>query len=200
MVRRTLRYGVTRARYVPVLLAPCVVLALGACASLRNGPPADTEAIAERVAFVGIAPELVRITEVDGFDLVTQAVGVYGDDGMSAVWSRVDADGVDLVTLTTSRPSDPPLGEPVAACADLSDPGAPGTACEVEHEDAVVRLTGEGVDAGTLRAAAESVRVPRVRDLDRVFADVPRDPGVPVERGDLPEGDRAPDDEPGVGG
>ena len=190
----------TPGRYVRLVLTASAVLALGACASLRSGTPAEVEVIAERVGYVGIAPELVRVTDVDGFDLVTQGVGVYGSDGMSAMWSRVDGDGPDVVTLTTSRPTDPPLGEPVPTCADLPDSAAPALACEVEHEDAVVRLTGENVEASTLRAAAEAVRVPSAGDLDRVFADVPRDPGPPVERGDLPGGDRAPDDEPGLGG
>lgn len=188
----------TRDRYVRLgLLAP-VVLGLAACASLRAGAPApaDPTAIAARVQAAGIAPDLVHVTDVEGFDLATQSVGVAGSDGMSAVWTRADGGTLATVTLTTSRAADtPPTAVP---CADLPDDAL---VCEVERGAARVRIEGVGVDAATLRAAGEAVRVPGAAELDDVFADVPAEVGPPVERGDLPEhGDGAPRNPTGAGG
>lgn len=143
---------------------------------------------------MGIAPELVRVTSVDGFDLMTQSVGVLGDDGMSAVYLR-RTDGA-TVALTTAR--DPAPG--VSPCADLPDALGPVLRCHVEHAGTVVQLDGDGVEPSTLRAAGEAARVPTPGELDLLFADVQPVQGPPVERGDLPPGDGAPDNEPGPGG
>lgn len=171
-----------------------VVLAVGACAG-----PASREAVAAQAGPAGIAPELVLVTTVDGFELMTQSVGVVGDDGMSAVYLRWD-DGATL-TLTTAR--EPAPG--VARCADVTDADLPDAAdpvlrCGVERRGAFAQLDAEGVEPATLRAAGEAVRVPTTRELGRLFADVQPVQGPPVERGDLPPGDRAPDNEPGPGG
>jgi len=202
-VRTAAGYGaaMTRAGYVRALLLAAVVLGLGACASLRGGEPATADEIAARVGYVGIAPELVYVTDVDGFDLATQSVGVSGDDGMGAVYTRVDGDGLDTVTVRTSRTSDPQPDPADVPCADLADSDGTALVCTVERGTVLVRLEGDGVEATVLRAAGEAVRVPGAGELDRVFADVPADPGPPVERGDLPEhGDGAPVDPQGPGG
>ncbi|UZN03699.1 hypothetical protein [Cellulomonas sp. S1-8] len=185
----------TRTRHV-VLVASAVLL-LGACAGLRGGaastgplePPPD---LADRLAFVGIAPDLVYVTDVEGFDLATQSVGVSGDEGMSAAY--VGAAG--MVMLTTSRDATPG----VAPCADLADAAGPSVQCTGERDGAYVLLDGDGVEPAVLRAAGEAVRVPREDELDALFADLP-EVSEPVERGDLPPGgDGAPVDPPGVGG
>lgn len=190
----------SRRRTTSATLAAGSLLVLGGCAT---GTPAgaDRAEIATWTQHVGIAPELVYVTELDGFDLATQSVGVVGDDGMSAMYVRAEGDAsgtVGTVLLTTSRHADPSS----VPCADLVDP-APGLmACAVERGEAVVQLAGEGVDAATLRAAAEAVRVPAADELGALFADLPviDEPVEPVERGDLPPGDGAPDNEPGLGG
>ena len=192
----------TRVRYVPLVLLAPVLLGLGACASLGGTPaPADADAIAARVQAVGIAPDLVYVTDLDGFDLATQSVGVMGTDGMSATYTRVDGAAMATVTLSTSRPGDPQPDPAPAPCADLPDADAPVLACQVERGEALVRLDAQGVDPATLRAAGEAVRVPGTAELDAVFADVPEELGPPVERGDLPgQGDGAPLDPTGEGG
>lgn len=175
-----------------------VLLALGECATGGPGDPAGTAAIAERSGPAGIAPELVYVTDLDGFDLATQSVGVVGDDGLGAVYTRADGDTFAQVLLTTAR--EPMPG--AVPCADLSDEAAGGAAlsCVVVRGDAHITLAGEGVDAATLRAAGEAVRVPGEDELGHLFADV-QVPDVPVERGDLPaEGDGAPDNSVGEGG
>lgn len=191
-----------RSRHATALLALGVVpavLALGACAGRAGaGEPAGQDAIATWSGPAGIAPELVYVTDVDGFELATQSVGVMGDDGMSAAYTRTDGDALAIVMLTTSRQPDPGAG----ACADLPDSSEPEPTlvCVVDRAGVHVTLAGEGVDATTLRAASEAVRVPSEGELEHLFTDV-QVAGVPVERGDLPPGwDGAPIDEVGPGG
>jgi hypothetical protein len=191
---------VTITRRAAKVLVP-VALVLGACAG-RSGtgaPPSatpDATAIASRMAWVGIAPELVYVTDLEGFDLATQSVGVVGDDGMSAVYVRHGGDTVGTVMLTTSRNPEPSA----VACADLPDSVEPVLRCAVERGVAHVVLEGEGVGPTILRAAGEAVREPRPDELPGLFVDLPT-PAPPVERGDLPPGgDGAPMDQPGPGG
>nr|WP_297423598.1 hypothetical protein [uncultured Actinotalea sp.] len=183
------------------IVAALAGVTLGACTA-----PASRDAVAARAEPAGIAPELVLVTTVDGFDLMTQSVGVMGTDGMSAVYRR-HGDGA-TVLLTTAREATPG----VARCAAVREPAGaaetreaavvgPVLRCFVEREGgAVVQLDGDGVDAATLKAAGEAVRVPTPAELGALFAEVPPVPHSPVERGDLPPGDGAPDDEPGAGG
>lgn len=184
----------TARRAAAALLALLVLAELGACAS---GTPASPDEIARRSEPVGIAADLVYTADVDGFSLAVGSVGPYADEGMSAIWTRPADDGLQVVTLLTTRAAEPGL----APCAELADvAGATELRCTVAMaDDAHVTLAGEGVDGGTLRAVAETVRVPSPSDLGRLFADV-RMPEGPVERGDLPPGDGAPDNSVGVGG
>ncbi len=183
-------------RAVLVLLLPVVLVPVGCSAAGAAADPADLTAIAARSEPLGIAPELVHVTEVDGFELATQSVGVMGDDGMSAVYVGSGSGAAGTVMLATSRRPSPD----VVPCADLPDSSEPVLRCAVEHGDVHVLLEGTDVDAATLRAAAEAVRVPGGAELDRLFADVPT-PEPPVERGDLPpDGDGAPLDPSGAGG
>jgi len=190
---------VNRTRRAALVLVP-VVLALGACAG-RAGSGAspsvtpDPTAFATRMAWAGIAPELVYVTDLAGFELATQSVGVMGDDGMSAVYVRY-SDTVGTVMLTTSRVPD----ASVVPCADLPDAAEPVLRCAVERGVAHVVLEGDGVEPTILREAGEAVREPRPDELPGLFVDLPT-PAPPVERGDLPpEGDGAPMNEPGLGG
>jgi hypothetical protein len=183
------------------LVLVAVALTLGSCAG-RVGTGAspsatpDASTIASRMAWVGIAPELVYITDLDGFELATQSVGVVGDDGMSAAYVRYRGDTLGTVMLTTSR--NPAPG--VVPCADLPDSAEPVMRCAVERGVAHVLLEGEDVEPTILRAAGEAVREPRPDELPGLFVDLPT-PAPPVERGDLPpEGDGAPMDQPGLGG
>lgn len=197
-----------RARTTPttvvVLVAP-VLLALAACAGRAGATPtptptstepADPAVVAQRVAPVGIAPDLVYVTDLDGFDLATQSVGVVGDEGMSAAYVRVDDDGVATVMLMSARAGQV-TGVP---CADLPDTAEPPVRCVVDRGAATVLLEGDVVDAATVRAAGAAVRLPYAHELDDLFSELPT-PGPPVQRGDLPpEGDGAPMDPPALGG
>lgn len=167
-----------------------VVLALGACAG-GAGAAQPTE-IATWSLPAGIAPELVFVTDIDGFDLATQSVGITAADGMSAAYVR----GASVVMLTTWRDPDPS----VVSCAELPDSSQAALRCSVERGDAHILLEGEDVEPAVVRAAGEAVRVPRANELGHLFADV-QVPGPPVERGDLPTaGDGAPLDLPAAGG
>jgi hypothetical protein len=191
------------ARAVAVVPAVLALLAVAGCAGLTGGgraasaEPAGTAAIASWSQPAGIAPELVYVTEIDGFDLATQSVGVMGDDGMSAAYVRLAGGDGGTVMLTTARGP----ATAVAACDELPDTVEAPLRCSVERGDAYVVLEGQGVEASTLRAAADAVRVPREDELDHLFTDLPALSGTPVERGDLPPGgDGAPIDPPGAGG
>jgi hypothetical protein len=178
-----------------VLVVVPAVLALGACAGLAGGGegPADRTEIVEWSQRAGIAPELVYVTDIDGFDLATQSVGVMGDDGMSAVY----VGGAGTVMLTTARDS----AASVVSCAELPDTVEAPLRCSVERDEAYVTLEGQDVEPSTLRSAAEAIRVPTEGELGHLFADLPAMPDAPVERGDLPPvGDGAPLDPPGAGG
>ena len=170
---------------VPWVLA----LVLGGCAGAAGGvgsptatAPAQPSDIAPWTEWVGIAPDLVFVTEIEGFDLATQSVGVVGDDGMSAMYVRSGGD-VGTVLLTTGRGADPS----VTACAELPDDVEPTLRCAVERGVAYVLLEGEGVAPADLRTAGQAVRVPRADELADLFADLPV-PQAPVERPDLQQG------------
>ncbi len=93
-------------------MSGCAVFVLGACAGLAGA--AQPSEIATWSEPVGIAPELVFVTDVDGYELATQSVGIMAGDGMSAWYVRDAA----TVMLTTWRDPDPDSS--LVACADLS--------------------------------------------------------------------------------
>ena len=194
------RYGacVTSTLRAAILLAVPAILALGACAGPAGaGDPAQPTAIATWSEPAGIAPELVYVTGIEGFELAPQSVGVMGDNGMSAIYVRAGGGG-GTVMLTTSRDTAPN----VVPCAKLPDSPEPEPVlrCAVERGHVHVTLEGVDVEAATMRAAAEGVRAPSADELGPLFADVPT-AQTPVERGDLPpKGDGAPLDQPGAGG
>jgi len=217
---RPLRAGASAAVSVVVAL---VAVSLGGCASQTPGTDAaetpgadaaDPSAIAERASVVGIAPELVYTTQVDGYDLAPQSVGPGAADGMSATW--VDDTTGAMLTIRTDR------GELTAAsCVETplwEAPNEPVTCTDEEgvwhrsgggvHEyiavrdGALIRITGmNDVSRADLLAAAKAVHVPSDAELDFLFSDLPEVAPEPVERGDLPEnGDGAPIDPVGPGG
>ena len=184
-------------------LVVVLVLLLGACAGeggagAGSTQPAAVDDIASQATPAGIAPDLVYVTDVEGFDLAVQSVGVSGDDGFAAIYTREVDDRLATVALRTARTSvvDPSV---VVPCDELTD--TPTTLlCGVTRDEAFVSLEGTDVDAATLRAAGEAVRVPTVGELAHLFSEV-RVPEGPVERGDLPEdGDGAPIDPGHAGG
>ncbi|WP_051639816.1 hypothetical protein [Cellulomonas sp. URHE0023] len=179
----------THTRRVAAVAAPAVMFALtlAACASAAGGTtsptamgPATADEIAIWTEYAGIAPDLVYVTEVDGFELWPMYVGVVGDDGMSVGYGRNDG---STVLLRIDRLADPS----VAPCAELPDASEAVLRCSLERGDAYIVLEGEGVDPAVLRTAADSVRVPRADELSELFAELPT-PMAPVERPDLEQG------------
>ncbi|GGH41970.1 hypothetical protein [Microbacterium album] len=192
-----------------------LAVSLSGCASAAPGEdPADLGAIAERANAVGVAPELVYTTELDGYRLAPQSVGVVGAEGLSASWFN-EATGAVLTIrsehgeLTAASCPETPLWDAL---------GGPVTCTEQEgvwhrtldgtHEyvavrdGASIRVTGmNNAPQAELLAAAKAVRVPSEAELEGLFSDAPRHPAGPVERGDLPDhGDGAPIDPSGPGG
>lgn len=184
-----------RIRPVAAAVVPTLALLLAGCGN-GSVQPAPRASIAEVAEPFGIAPELVYTADVDGFDLITQAVGPYGSDGFSAIWTRSGGDGFAMVMLSTSRTP----GDGVVPCEGLEDRADTAELrCEVAVGGVHVTLAGEWVDAARLRKIAESVHVPSEGELSRLFSEL-RPPEGPTERGDLPEDGGAPDNSVGEGG
>ncbi|QKJ20958.1 hypothetical protein [Microbacterium hominis] len=187
---------------------------LSGCATAASGAAADPATIAERASVVGIAPDLVYTTSVDGYDLAPQSVGPGAADGMSATWFH-NGTGA-MVTIRTDR------GELTAeSCAEMPLwDGSDGAVTCTEQDGvwhrtaggaeeyiavldgAMIRVTGlNEAPTEDLRAAAQAVHVPSEAELALLFSDLPTEPPQPVERGDLPDnGDGAPIDPVGPGG
>lgn len=191
-----------------------VCVSLTGCASTTGADAASLDSIAELARAVGIAPELVYTTEVDGYDLAPQSVGPGAADGMSATWFNSSTGA-----MLTIRSDSGELTEASCAATPLWD--APGGAVTCANEDGVWHRSAGGIheyvavrdgaliwvsgmnDASPadLLTAAKKVHVPSDAELELLFSDVPKTPGEPVERGDLPEdGDGAPIDPTGPGG
>jgi hypothetical protein len=201
---------------LPALLAGCGTEQAGPGTRPSTSPAYDRAELDARVRSSGSAPELVRVTEVPGFTLARQSVGVYGDDGFSAVyWSEKSGAqirlSVDRGTVTAADCARQPVGdvadEPVTCARDGAAWYRKGPA---QHEYAlagkgiVVKVTADvaAVDRRVLRAAAKAVHRPD--DAELAAALPPERSGAatePVERGDLPsEGDGAPNNEVGTSG
>lgn len=208
--RTVIRYR--RVRQVLSVLLP--LAALTACGTLSAHEAEQAEELAERARKWNVSPDLVFVTEADGYDLAIQSAGVHGDDAFQSVYVSADR-SVRRFTLTadhggvdaTSCPGLPLVdgrgadgGVRCARDGDLWYRTA-GTGHEYAKlvDDRLLRVTADrdAVDRDTLRAAAEhahAVDVPAT-------SGTPSPPQSPVERGDLPpHGDGASLDPPAVGG
>ncbi|MFE4175906.1 hypothetical protein ACFRR7_28325 [Streptomyces sp. NPDC056909] len=192
-----------------LLLLPALALASAACGNERAhaGAQADRAELEARARYMQSAIELIRVTEVDGFEVAPQSVGVVGGDGFGSTYVSA-RDGariqltVDRGTLTAATCPDVPLHGASGGRAECERDGTAwyrlsgGTHEYARAEDGhVVRVSGERatVDRGTLRRAAESVRPATDAELDALLPEQTA-PASPVERGDLPPvGDGAPD-------
>ncbi|WP_327237170.1 hypothetical protein OG349_27690 [Streptomyces sp. NBC_01317] len=169
-----------------------------------TAPAADRAGLEARARYTQSAIELIRVTDVPGFAVAPQSVGVLGDDGFHSVYvtpqggTRIEL-AVERGTLTASTcPGTPVDGtrEPVACEKDGSAwYRTSGQLHEYARPEAghVVRLTArrDTVDRDTLRRAAAAARPANDAELDALL---PKNlPTAPVERGDLPPvGDGAP--------
>lgn len=211
MSRTRRRRTATRAAVSAVVV---LAVSLGGCASTPGIDAADPDSIAERASAVGIAPELVYTTEVDGYDLAPQSVGPGANNGMSATWFNETTGAMltirtDHGELTAASCVETPLwdapDEPVT-CTDEDGVWHRSRGGVHEYiavrEGALIWVTGMNeAPPEELLAAAKAVRVPSDAELELLFSDLSEGPAEPVERGDLPEnGDGAPIDPVGPGG
>ncbi|SKC82732.1 hypothetical protein [Krasilnikoviella flava] len=199
-------------RSAPAVLA---LLLVGACAAAE---PAASQDVADAAARWGSAPQYVLTTSADGFEPVPMAAGAYGTDGFSLIFSDASTGGTFLLTAVGgAMRADDCTGEPITDASGGSVAGAvtcaedgellrrtSGEAEEyvVVRDDVLVRVSGLAADHDALREAAGNVRVPTSAELTDLLAEAPPAPGdqPPVERGDLPPGDGAPDNGVGAGG
>ncbi|MER7052831.1 MULTISPECIES: hypothetical protein [unclassified Streptomyces] len=224
-------------RVLPVLLlAPLLLTACGsekAGADPATGSPAGTAQAAgptssssastteaagqgeldARAQAMGIAPELVYVTESPGFTLAQQSVGALGDDGFSAAYTAVSGAVVNIMVERGSMTEETCRSQPVGLTSGertTCDPDA-GTFYRTgggRHEYAlpknghVVKVSADTDDVSReiLRGAAASVHRPDAAEA-AVTLPSPKPVTTPVERGDLPPfGDGAPDNSVDVGG
>lgn len=196
-------------------IVAAIALTAAACATAAGGdpPPTDPARIAESARSLGIAPDLVYTTAVEGYDLAPQSVGPSDAEGMSTTWFHPTTHGT--LTIRTARgdltqesceamPLEEAFGEPVM-CTEENGVWHRSAAEAHEYMTAragvVIRVSGSGAPLEDIRAAAEAVHVPSRAELEMLFSDAPVEPSAPVERRDLPEhGDGAPVDRTGPGG
>ena len=149
-------------------------------------PAPDASQLDSRLEAMGVAPELVYVTEVSGFPPAQQSVGVNGDDGFSvSYWSK----GGGILHLYVDR-----AAWSSAACPKEEE-------CVKPEKGQVVHISGEKVSRQILREAAHAVHRPSAPELAALLPSPAPTPTEPVRRGDLPSyGDGAPDNSVGEGG
>ncbi|MFJ8249006.1 hypothetical protein [Streptomyces sp. NPDC094466] len=219
-----------RARLRPVLTALALTLTLAAATgcgtevapdaeAARSGsadPAPDRAELEARALAVHTVTEHVWVTDVPGYALAAQSVGVVGDDGFGSVYTTPDGGQLHLRVERRAHAGadctkDPaPTGgqEPLLTCERDGEQWY--RAAESDHAYAweqgglVVTVSGapEEVDRATLRSAARAAHRADDHELDQVLPPVGDAPGQPpVERGDLPPvGDGAPDNDVGASG
>ncbi|MFI8947140.1 hypothetical protein ACIGO6_11535 [Streptomyces sp. NPDC053750] len=171
--------------------------------------------VAARAQALGVAPELVYVTEAPGFTLAQQSVGVLGDDGFSATWVSHGTGAqlrlsVDRGSITAGTCPEQPVGDMPGehtACERDGDAwyrtGAGRHEYAVPEEGHVVRVSAEAdaVPRDVLREAALVAHRPDAAEAAGVLPSAEPVPSTPVERGDLPPfGDGAPNNNVEVGG
>ncbi|MET8140976.1 hypothetical protein ABZU32_11775 [Sphaerisporangium sp. NPDC005288] len=184
-------------------------LVLGALLSGCGSEGVLSQAVIDRAHAQGVAPDLIYVVDLPGYELAEQSVGGVGEEGFGAFYVSPDGRRVEL-RVDRGDFSD-------GQCADTPISGAdPPTApvrCDRDevgwyrqgggrHEytavrgDHYIRLAGRlaDVDRAALKAAVAGAR-------PATGTGTPSPPPSPVERGDLPtSGDGAPDNEVGPGG
>ncbi|MCX4822250.1 hypothetical protein OG883_20640 [Streptomyces sp. NBC_01142] len=177
-----------------------------------SGPAPDRAELEARADYMQSAMEHIYVTEVAGYDLAKQSVGVSGGDGFSSVY--VSRSGgqirleVDRGTLTEANCAERPVyqaeGQPVTCERDgTSWYRTAGNVHEYawSEDGHVVRIGADrALDRDTLRSAAKATHPADDRELDEILPEKTA-PAAPVERGDLPPvGDGAPNNDVGAGG
>ncbi|MEV5886091.1 hypothetical protein AB0L74_25820 [Streptomyces sp. NPDC052020] len=192
-----------------------------AASTAATGPAASTAATGRggldaRARALGVAPELVHVTEAPGYALARQSVGVLGDDGFSATYVARETGArlrlsVERGSIDARTCPERPVGDlPGERTECVRDGGLWYRTGAGRHEYArpgdghVVRVSGEAdaVPRDVLRAAARAAHRPGAAEAAALLPPVsPAATAPPVERGDLPPfGDGAPRNDVGAGG
>lgn len=197
----------------------------GAARSGSANPAPDRAELEARARAVQTVAEHVWVTEVPGYTLARQSVGVIGDDGFGSVYTTPDGGQIQLRVERrahagadcTKIPAPDGGQEPPATCERDGEQWyrstESGHAYAREQGGLVVTVSGAPgeVDRATLRSAAQAAHRADDHELDQVLPPADEAAGrqpveeaparQPVERGDLPpEGDGAPNNNVGVGG
>lgn len=195
----------TRSALQPLLLS--ALMALTACGTQS----ANGAALESKARSLGIEPAMVYVTDVPGYSVALQSVGVIGDHGFGVSYSGPEGGTIEL------RADERAFSDPVGCTGD-TDAGTGQVTCEqegnhwyratgsshsyvLEDADRVIRLSADPatVDRDVLRQAAEHVHQASTEESARVLPSESRGgQGLP-ERGDLPaNGDGAPRDPAGL--
>ncbi|MGW8567626.1 hypothetical protein [Isoptericola sp. NPDC055881] len=201
------------ARILPAALSLLTVAVVAGCATTE---PASSQEVADAAARWGARPQYVLTTSAEGFEPVAMAAGAYGTDGFSLIFSDAATGSIFLLTAVGGQ-----MSVDDCSAAPLTDTGGGSVegpvSCVEEGEllrrtsgdaeeyvqardEVLVRVSGLTADHDALREAAGNVRVPTSQELDDLLAEAPPGDQAPVERGDLPPGDGAPDNGVGAGG
>ncbi|MFJ6614509.1 hypothetical protein ACIQPT_29985 [Streptomyces sp. NPDC091289] len=220
-----------RPRLRPVLLTMTLALALAAAtgcgterapgseAAGRSGstaPAPDRAELEARARAAQTLTEHVWVTEVPGYTLAHQSVGVIGDDGFGSVYTTPEGGQIRLsverrppaVADCTENPAPEGGQEPLVTCERQGEQWyratESGHAYAREQAGLVVTVSGtlRDVDRATLRSASLLAHRADDHELDRVLPPAGEASGrQPVERGDLPPvGDGAPNNDVGASG
>lgn len=181
-----------------------------------SADPADPDELAARAGALGIAPELVYVTEAPGFAVAEQSVGVLGGDGFHAAYFSQKTHAqlelyVDRGTLTAENCPKTQVGQgsdESVACERDGDAWYRKAGGRHEYavprDGHVIRLVGDAkrLDRAVLRKAAKATHHPDAAELTALLPPAPEGTATePVERGDLPPvGDGAPNNEVGASG
>jgi hypothetical protein len=197
------------ARLAVLLLGVIVVLgALVVVIAIRSRGTFSQVAI-DRVRVQGVAPDLIYVVDLPGYEIAEQSVGVIGEEGFGAFY--VSPDGrrvqlrVDRGTFSDAECATTPVAdaEPAAALVECDhdevgwyrQAGGRHEYLAV-REDALIRLNGQ---LGAAGRAALKAAMAGARQVQPTGNQAPTP--SPVERGDLPtNGDRAPNNQVGPGG
>ncbi|MEU8891783.1 hypothetical protein [Streptomyces sp. NPDC048442] len=170
---------------LPLLLAGCGTETFGASKDI------DQSGLKKRAGESAL--EHVYVTEIPGFTLAAQSVGVIGDDGFSGTY--VSSSGGGQIQLSVDRGTLPADG--CAGCTKEGDNWYSSAGGESAYQRAegghVVRLTGSGgADRATVKAAAEKAHHASPEEMDAVLPEARSEGGAVVERGDQPAGRSGP--------
>ncbi|MGY0055347.1 hypothetical protein ACWY4P_02030 [Streptomyces sp. LZ34] len=198
-------------RALPLLLLPvAVAVTLSACGT----ESVDRSELDARARALGTELEMVYVTDIPGYTLAPQSVGVIGDHGFGGSYTKSGGGMIQLqVDERRGDPADcaePRGSESESEKVTCERDGeswyrATKTAHEYVREDGgrVIRLSADrdSVTRDTLRKAADGAHQADDSELAEVLTESAGDGGGQggTERGDLPtSGDGAPQDPAGV--